>query len=380
MAVAANIGLRKASGKYIGFVDGDDWCESYMFEELVKAAEEHQAEVIIGNYKNYDEKENEYYEPSDAKRWRHGLPLNTHISSLEERKEILKFNPVPWRKLYLREFLFNKEIFFPEGDYFYEDNPFHWFCVTQAKSFVLVNKCLCYHRMNRVGQTMGAADKRLLAMYEHHKTIMDWLLASDSYDTFREELILWIVNNTCWIYDAIRDEHKPDVVQCLSEALSMHDLNFAYSVTMSEKMGNRGRELAGYAFNLINFMPTDKNVRGFKVSLVGQAYDNYKEYGLKDTLRKIKGYVYHRSPAPIKRVLKMISGCLPKKDISNKEIMGKLETIKCQVEFQKYMLALNDEFEKTVLKELSQIRSEIEVLKAQGRQVEQKNDLDSVSC
>lgn len=35
-----NAGLEQASGKYVGFVDSDDWVDDDYFEELYRCAEE----------------------------------------------------------------------------------------------------------------------------------------------------------------------------------------------------------------------------------------------------------------------------------------------------------------------------------------------------
>lgn len=45
---ARKAGLAAAQGEYIGFVDGDDWIEPQMYEHLIKLAEEHQADIVLG--------------------------------------------------------------------------------------------------------------------------------------------------------------------------------------------------------------------------------------------------------------------------------------------------------------------------------------------
>ena len=49
-AVARKIGLRQATGKYVTFVDVDDWIEQDLCACLFEAAERYQAELVIGEH------------------------------------------------------------------------------------------------------------------------------------------------------------------------------------------------------------------------------------------------------------------------------------------------------------------------------------------
>ncbi|MFG6179544.1 glycosyltransferase family 2 protein [Halomonas sp. THAF12] len=363
VAVAANIGMSRASGEYIGFVDGDDWCEPFMFEKLVSSATQLGSDIVIGNFKNYDELSASYYDASDKRHWVNGLPKNQLVSGEEAKKSLLKFNPVPWRKLYKRSFLEANDIRFPEGDYFYEDNPFHWFCVIKAETFSLVPEYLCYHRMNRVGQTMSSGDRRLLAMYEHHKTIHDWLVENAFLDAYKIELVLWMVNNSCWIYDAIKDEYKEDVVSCLRRELSNYEPEFVISTLAPGNMGSKGRKLA---YRALGIEEKDKagQVDGSKNSLdklglVGDAVEYYKEYGAIETAKKVKSYLYARAPSQLRRAVGRLRS---NRDGSN-DLERVLKEVRDHVEFQKLMSALAEEENEKLREEIKAIRAELVEIK-----------------
>ena len=52
---ARNVGLRAASGEYIGFVDGDDWISSDMYEKLLSCAVSQGAEIVECNFQGRKE-------------------------------------------------------------------------------------------------------------------------------------------------------------------------------------------------------------------------------------------------------------------------------------------------------------------------------------
>ena len=48
---ARKTGLMAASGEYIGYVDGDDWVEPKMYEDMLINAMKHQADIVISGHK-----------------------------------------------------------------------------------------------------------------------------------------------------------------------------------------------------------------------------------------------------------------------------------------------------------------------------------------
>ncbi|MCR2822010.1 glycosyltransferase [Lederbergia panacisoli] len=52
LSSARNSGLGIASGKYIAFIDADDWVERGMFEVLVKNSIKHNSDLVVCNYRS----------------------------------------------------------------------------------------------------------------------------------------------------------------------------------------------------------------------------------------------------------------------------------------------------------------------------------------
>lgn len=203
VASAANAGLDAATGDYVGFADGDDLCNTDMFRRLYDAAVAADADLAMCHYRLLDEQTGATAEPADSHRWA-GITAPTTWDldgegAEENRKRLLEFIAVPWRKIYRRAMLDRHAIRFPVGDYFYEDNPFHWFSVLSANRVALVPDVLCHHRVARIGQTMATVDDRLLKIFDHEATIRAWLKTHDRDDAYAPALLAWVSAQLSWV-------------------------------------------------------------------------------------------------------------------------------------------------------------------------------------
>ena len=198
--IPSNVGIEQARGEYIGFVDSDDYIEPEMFEELLLKAMDTHADLTICDFKIYYQKEKRLAPSNDHKAWQSlcGIDFQKVPFRLIQQKA-LGLSAVPWRKLYRREFLNEFHIRYPEGDFFYEDNPLHWFAVVQARRIAVLDMPLITHRIGRVGQTMEGKPERLMAFATHAKTIRDFLAATDNSEDYRIEYLRWLLSQSAWI-------------------------------------------------------------------------------------------------------------------------------------------------------------------------------------
>ena len=70
LATARRDGVNSAKGKYIGFVDGDDWIESNMYESLYNFAVENDAQMVTSaGYREYPSGRGGYFKRRFAARF-----------------------------------------------------------------------------------------------------------------------------------------------------------------------------------------------------------------------------------------------------------------------------------------------------------------------
>lgn len=138
-----NYGLRMARGKYVAFLDADDVMLPAALETLVRIAEDFRADVVSCNAFLWSQDENI---PEDFS----GRYLSERDSDYVQKPTFLapdrrsridawcrrKVHGNVWNKLYLRSFLSQKDIWFPEAWPMSEDWPFSLACLLHAKRYV----------------------------------------------------------------------------------------------------------------------------------------------------------------------------------------------------------------------------------------------------
>lgn len=139
---AKNLGLAKAKGEWIGFIDSDDWISGDMFSKLLRKAEETGADVVGCDYLLTDEIGKEVGKV---------IPNNTEDQTGllgEEQYRALLLNPGSMViKIYKRAIFEEQNIRFPEK-MFYEDNAISVLPLMYAKRFERVPEAMYYYYQN----------------------------------------------------------------------------------------------------------------------------------------------------------------------------------------------------------------------------------------
>lgn len=211
VATPANIGMNAANGDYIGFADGDDLYDPMMFEKLYFSAEEAGAEVTMCNFMEFENESGIKSSPFEPT-WKSVSSFGVlDISSPENKKKVLELLPVPWRKLYNHKFIIENKLRFPIGDYFFEDNGFHWLTTLNARKISFIDEVLCYHRRNRNGQTMSANGENLLGVFHQHSVIYDYLNKKNLLSSYKIHSLNWLISHLSWVGQVIDKSYSADL-------------------------------------------------------------------------------------------------------------------------------------------------------------------------
>ena len=146
---ARNIAIEQAKGYYIAFVDGDDWIDKDMYENMYLAIKKAGADLAICAYKEVSAKHiadptNDtilYFDKDEA------------LESFIREQQEVQIQNAAWNKLFKKELL--KNLRFPVGK-LYEEIVFTTKLLHEAKKTVYLNQGYYNYVVDRVGSIMNA--------------------------------------------------------------------------------------------------------------------------------------------------------------------------------------------------------------------------------
>ena len=144
LSCARNTGIDESRGKYIAFVDSDDWIMENSLCQLYQIAVENQCDIVKGDFQ-YNQQDRNVKSPFNP------VPkelLNTVLSGNECFCGLVKsraFVPMVWSYLYRRDYIEQIKMRFEEG-IIHEDELWTPLVLCQALRIVIIDLVFYYYR------------------------------------------------------------------------------------------------------------------------------------------------------------------------------------------------------------------------------------------
>lgn len=149
LSSARNAGLDVATGKYIYFLDSDDYIEPETLDIMLKTMQTNNVDIVIAGVQPFYNGRSKPKQFDDMVGYFETCNKKQTIKS----KEILKMPAVAWGKLYKKDIIDKYNLRFDEG-LINEDEAFNWYYNTKIKSGIFIpNKF--YNYLIRQDSIMG---------------------------------------------------------------------------------------------------------------------------------------------------------------------------------------------------------------------------------
>ena len=183
-----NFGLKKAKGKYIWFVDSDDYVKSGTTEEILKTAARTDADAIIIKAQKVNE---------NGEKWQSGTTLFAIDPEKDSdwRQKFVKTGMAPWSIICTKAFLVKNQLFYDEG-MIHED-------MALLSSFILYTDKMalcqnsCYYYRQREGSVLHQKEwnEKEFDIFKALKLLRSRFKKAKMFDEYRDELEYFYIWN-----------------------------------------------------------------------------------------------------------------------------------------------------------------------------------------
>lgn len=244
-ASARQWGLERAKGRYVGFVDPDDFIDESMFRKLLRAAMVGSYDLSYCGYKEFYENNGQTKEIPDSLSY----PYNFGSINPREIQALIAYARVAiWRGIHKMEMLKKSGIHFYTELRRFDDLPFKVETFASARSVISVEEYLYYYRLDRPGQDVAANDERL---YVHFPIFLhlNESIAGKRDRRITDYLQLGKIQTHRYALEKIKSEFVREYTRQAREDLSTTG-TFWRSLLLIRRMG--GKENARYCWAIMN--------------------------------------------------------------------------------------------------------------------------------
>ena len=211
--MARNLGMSRASGKYLSFLDADDFFSPVFLEKMYETAENAGADVVICNEKYYD---SETGEMSRREKWE-TMPENHSCFSADDLPDGLFqiTNGWAWDKLFSADFIRRSGLKFSESRTA-NDGYFVYMAMAMAERIVKIEDHLAYHRFHHTNSLANTREASWHCGFQMLYDIQNGLQERNLYEKLEKTFLDFALYYLIWSIESMKSiAVKKEIYRCI---------------------------------------------------------------------------------------------------------------------------------------------------------------------
>lgn len=170
--IARNNGIKNANGKYIMFLDADDFFEKNMIEVLLESALKNNSDIVLCGAYKFDNITNNVTDFNNILR-KNLIPENQDVFNAKDiPKDILNVTwDATWNKLFRLDFIKENNLTFQDTKVS-EDVVFNRLAMILAERISFVDKSLIYYRVNNNLSLVGSIGNDVESSFDFYNATL----------------------------------------------------------------------------------------------------------------------------------------------------------------------------------------------------------------
>lgn len=240
---ARNNGLSKASGKYLSFLDSDDFFETDMLEKAVEKIAADRADFVVFRCDHYLNDTNTFKKAAYTLK-KQTLPPYMPFNFRQITDNVFKaFVGWAWDKVYDREFVMKHNLKFQEQRTS-NDMLFVFSALVLAKRITYLDTVLAHQRRNNGESLSNTREKSWFCFYNALKALRDVLKEKGLYEELKKDFVNYAVHFSLWNLNTITGECYEKLYTKLHEEwfeeleVTGHDEAYFYNKTEYKQLAD----------------------------------------------------------------------------------------------------------------------------------------------